>query len=161
MSTSAAIHTPPRPKAAQYLKDLFATYGDWPLAIAAYNCGPGTVNKALARRAGGDSKTSISGPSTIICRRRRGYLPMFIAANYVMNYYPHHNISPVLPTKPLVTDTLMISDRVHFDQISHVLNIPMEELRILNPQFRADIIPGTPERPYTLVLPPSSATPIL
>ena len=75
------------------------------------------------------------------------------AANYVMNYYPHHNISPVLPTKPLVTDTLMISDRVHFDQISHVLNIPMEELRILNPQFRADIIPGTPERPYTLVLP--------
>ncbi len=140
-------------KAAQYLKDLFATYGDWPLAIAAYNCGPGTVNKAL-RRAGGDSKNlDFWAIYYYLPEETRGYLPMFIAANYVMNYYPHHNISPVLPTKPLVTDTLMISDRVHFDQISHVLNIPMEELRILNPQFRADIIPGTPERPYTLVLP--------
>lgn len=140
-------------KAAQYLKDLFSTYGDWPLAIAAYNCGPGTVNKAL-RRAGGDSKNlDFWAIYYYLPEETRGYLPMFIAANYVMNYYPHHNISPVLPTKPLVTDTLMISDRVHFDQISHVLNIPMEELRILNPQFRADIIPGTPERPYTLVLP--------
>ena len=140
-------------KAAQYLKDLFATYGNWPLAIAAYNCGPGTVNKAL-RRAGGDAGTlDFWSIYYYLPQETRGYVPMFIAANYVMNYYPYHNISPVLPTKPLVTDTLMISDRVHFDQISHVLDIPVEELRILNPQFRADIIPGTADKPYTLVLP--------
>lgn len=78
---------------------------------------------------------------------------MFIAANYVMNYYPQHNISPVIPTKPLITDTLQISDRVHFKQISAVLDIPVDELRVLNPQFRADIVPGSPERSYTLVLP--------
>lgn len=80
-------------------------------------------------------------------------MPMFIAANYVMNYYPQHNISPVIPTKPLITDTLQISDRVHFKQISAVLDIPVDELRVLNPQFRADIVPGSPERSYTLVLP--------
>lgn len=140
-------------KAAQYLKDLFATYGNWPLAIAAYNCGPGTVNKAL-RRAGGDAgNLDFWSIYYYLPQETRGYVPMFIAANYVMNYYTCHNISPVLPTKPLVTDTLMISDRVHFDQISHVLDIPVEELRILNPQFRADIIPGTADKPYTLVLP--------
>ena len=78
---------------------------------------------------------------------------MFIAANYVMSHHADHNISAVLPVKPLVTDTIHITDRVHFNQISSVLNIPIEELRILNPQFRADIIPGTPDTPYTLILP--------
>ena len=139
--------------AAKYLKDLYATYGDWSLAIAAYNCGPGNVNKAL-RRAGGDATNKdFWSIYHYLSPETRGYVPMFIAANYVMNYYPQHNISPVLPTKPLVTDTLMIRDRVHFDQISHVLDIPVEELRVLNPQFRADIIPGSAERQYTLVLP--------
>lgn len=70
-----------------------------------------------------------------------------------MTYYPEHNISPVLPVKPLVMDTLQVANRVHFNQISKVLDIPVEELRILNPQFRADVIPGTPESPYTLILP--------
>lgn len=139
--------------AAKYLKDLYASYGDWTLAIAAYNCGPGTVNKAL-RRAGGDSSNrDYWNIYYYLSPETRGYIPQFIAANYVMNYYKEHNISPVLPTKPLVTDTLHINDRVHFQQISHVLDIPVEELRTLNPQFRADIIPGTPERSYTLILP--------
>lgn len=139
--------------AAKYLKDLYATYGDWSLAIAAYNCGPGNVNKAL-RRAGGDATNKdFWSIYHYLSPETRGYVPMFIAANYVMNYYPQHNISPVLPSKPLVTDTLMIGDRVHFDQISHVLDIPIEELRVLNPQFRADIIPGSADRQYTLVLP--------
>lgn len=139
--------------AAKYLKDLYATYGDWSLAIAAYNCGPGSVNKAL-RRAGGDaSNKDFWAIYYYLSPETRGYVPMFIAANYVMNYYPQHNISPVLPTKPLVTDTIMVGDRVHFEQISHVLNIPVEEIRVLNPQFRADIIPGNPDRRYTLVLP--------
>ena len=140
-------------KAARMLHDLYDTYGDWSLAIAAYNCGPGNVNKAL-RRAGGDPKKhdfwsiySYLSPET------RGYVPMFIAANYVMNYHDKHNISAVLPTRPLVTDTIGVSSRIHFDQIAAVLNIPKEELRILNPQFRADIIPGSADRTYMLVLP--------
>ena len=140
-------------KAAQYLSDLYATYGDWSLAIAAYNCGPGAVNKAI-RRAGGDPRQhDFWSIYNYLTPETRGYVPMFIAANYVMNYYPQHNISPVIPTKPLITDTLQISDRVHFKQISAVLDIPVDELRVLNPQFRADIVPGSPERSYTLVLP--------
>lgn len=139
--------------AAKYLSDLYATYGDWSLAIAAYNCGPGDVNKAI-RRAGGDPKKhDFWSIYEYLSPETRGYVPMFIAANYVMNYYPEHNISPVIPTKPLVTDTLHLTDRVHFNQISSVLDIPVDELRILNPQFRADIIPGSVEHPYTLVLP--------
>lgn len=140
-------------KAAQYLKSLYDTYGDWSLAIAAYNCGPGTVNKAI-RRAGGDPQShDFWSIYYYLPAETRGYVPMFIAANYVMTYYPYHNISPVLATKPLVTDTLMVSKRVHFNQISKVLDIPVDELRVLNPQFRADIIPGNPDKMYTLVLP--------
>lgn len=140
-------------KAANYLKDLYNTYGDWSLAIAAYNCGPGTVNKAI-RRAGGDPKShDFWSIYYFLPSETRGYVPMFIAANYVMNYYQYHNISPVLSTKPLITDTLMIADRVHFNQISKVLDIPVDQLRVLNPQFRADIIPGRVDHRYTLVLP--------
>ncbi|MDE6330660.1 MAG: transglycosylase SLT domain-containing protein [Muribaculaceae bacterium] len=144
-------------KAAKLLHDLYDTYGDWSLAIAAYNCGPGNVNKAI-RRAGGDPKQQdFWSIYQYLSPETRGYVPMFIAANYVMNYYKEHNISPVLPTRPLVTDTVGISTRVHFDQISQVLDIPKEELRILNPQFRADVIPGTPTRQYMLILPSQQA----
>jgi membrane-bound lytic murein transglycosylase D len=140
-------------KAAALLKDLYATYGDWSLAIAAYNSGAGTVNKAI-RRAGGDPKShTFWSIYNYLPAETRGYVPMFIAANYVMNYYQDHNISPVLATKPLVTDTVAVNTRLHFNQISSVLDIPVEELRILNPQFRADIIPGSPESPYYLILP--------
>ena len=140
-------------RAAAYLKDLYAIYGDWSLAIAAYNCGPGTVNKAI-QRAGGEAKDhDFWSIYTYLSPETRGYVPMFIAANYVMNYYPQHNISPVLPVKPLVMDTVQVSERIHFNQISTVLNIPIDELRILNPQFRADVIPGTPDTQYTLILP--------
>lgn len=142
-------------KAAGLLKDLYQIYGDWHLAIAAYNCGPGNVNKAI-RRATGQDENAIYDFWSIyqyLPKETRGYVPAFIAANYVMTYYKEHNISPVLATKPLVTDTVLISDRVHMQQISDVLDIPMNELRILNPQFRADIIPGSASRQYTLILP--------
>ncbi len=139
--------------AAQYLKTLYETYGDWSLAIAAYNCGPGAVNKAI-RRAGGDPKShDFWSIYEYLSPETRGYVPMFIAANYVMNFHDQHNISPVLPTKPLVTDTVGISDRIHFNQISAVLDIPVEELRILNPQYRADLIPGSADKVYMLTLP--------
>lgn len=140
-------------KAAQLLRDLYDAYGDWSLAIAAYNCGPGAVNKAI-RRAGGDPKShDFWSIYKYLTPETRGYVPMFIAANYVMNYYPKHNISPVLASKPLVTDTVAVTKRLHFDQISNVLNIPKEELRILNPQFRADLIPANAEKQYMLILP--------
>ncbi len=140
-------------KSAKMLYNLYDTYGDWSIAIAAYNCGPGNVNKAI-RRAGGDPKQQdFWSIYQYLSPQTRGYVPMFIAANYVMNYYKDHNISPVLPTRPLVTDTVGISSRVHFEQISKVLNIPVEELRILNPQFRADIIPGSSKKQYMLILP--------
>ena len=138
-------------KAARYLKDLHSTYGDWSLAIAAYNCGPGAVNKAVRRA--GDGKHDFWSIYEYLSPETRGYVPAFIAANYVMNYYPEHGISPLIPTKPLVTDTVGVAGRVHFNQISEVLDIPVEELRLLNPQFRADLIPGSPEKPYMLILP--------
>ena len=145
--------------AAKYLRQLHDIYGDWSLAIAAYNCGPGNVNKAL-RRAGID----MDNPNAAAIQKdfwsiyynlpaeTRGYVPAFIAANYVMNYYNCHNISPALARRPILTDTVHINKRVHFNQIANVLNIPIEEIRALNPQYRKDIIPGD-VRSYALRLP--------
>ena len=119
--------------AAIYLKQLYSTYNDWSLAIAAYNCGPGNVNKAI-RRAGGGKK-DFWEIYPFLLPETRGYVPAFIAAR-----------------RPIVVDTVHVSRRVHFDQISEVLDIPMEELRALNPQYRRDIIPGD-IKPYPLTLP--------
>ena len=141
--------------AARYLKELYGIYGDWSLAIAAYNCGPGNVNKALRRAAAdsGDSgKKDFWEIYYYLPRETRGYVPAFIAANYVMTYFKCHGISPGLAKKPLITDTISINRRVHFDQISAVLSMPLEEIRVLNPQYRKDIIPGN-VRPYKLILP--------
>ena len=135
--------------AAKYLKNLYQIYNDWSLAIAAYNCGPGNVNKALHRN--GD-KGDFWDIYEYLPRETRGYVPAFIAANYAMTYYKQHNISPSLASKPLITDTISVNRRVHFSQIAQVLNIPIDEIRCLNPQFRADVIPGD-NHPYTLVLP--------
>lgn len=137
--------------AARYLKKLYDIFGDWSLAIASYNCGPGNVNKAI-RRAGGEGKKDFWQIYPYLPAETRGYVPAFIAANYVMNYYDKHNISPALAKKPIVTDTVHISRRVHFEQIRDVLGIPMEELKTLNPQYRTGLIPGD-IRPYALVLP--------
>lgn len=136
--------------AARYLKQLYDIFGDWSLAIASYNCGPGNVAKAI-RRAGGGKK-DFWEIYPFLPAETRGYVPAFIAANYVMNNYDKHNISPALARKPILTDTVHISRRIHFRQISDVLAIPMDELRALNPQFRTDLIPGD-IRPYALVLP--------
>lgn len=136
--------------AARYLKQLYNTFGDWSLAIAAYNCGPGNVNKALRRA--GEGKHDFWEIYPFLLPETRNYVPSFIAANYIMNYYKEHDISPALARRPLVTDTVHVNRRVHFEQISEVMDIPMDELRALNPQFRADIIPGD-IRPYSLVLP--------
>lgn len=136
--------------AAKYLKQLYGMYGDWSLAIASYNCGPGNINKAL-RRAGGGKK-DFWDIYYYLPAETRGYVPAFIAANYVMTYYQDHNIGKALARRPVLTDTVKVNKRVHFDQISAVLDIPVEELRVLNPQYRRDEIPGD-IHPYTLTLP--------
>ena len=136
--------------AARYLLKLYKTYDDWTLAIAAYNCGPGNVNKAI-RRAGGGKK-DFWEIYNYLPAETRTYIPAFIAANYAMAYYNEHNISPALASKPIIVDDVMVNKRVHFQQISDVLGIPIEEIRALNPQYRTDVIPGD-IKPYRLILP--------
>ena len=135
--------------AVKYLKQLYNIYNDWSLAIAAYNCGPGNVNKAIRRAGGGKDFWEIYN---YLPAETRGYVPSFIAANYVMNYHDRYGIQPTVVKQQLVTDTIDVSDRVHFEQIAAVLRIPIEEIRMLNPQFKKDIIPGD-YHPYKLVLP--------
>lgn len=135
--------------AAEYLKELYSIFSDWHLAIAAYNCGPGNVNKAI-RRAGG--KRDFWAIYPYLPSETRSYVPIFIAAGYVMNYADKHNICAAKIRIPALTDTIMLNRRVHMEQISSVLNIQMDELRLLNPQYRRDIIPGD-IKPYPVCLP--------
>lgn len=136
--------------AAKFLKDLYAIYGDWTLALAAYNCGPGNVNKAI-RRSGG--KRDFWEIYYYLPRETRGYVPAFIAATYTMNYYPEHFLGKEPLEIELHTDTIMISEKLHMQQVSEVLNIPVKQLRDLNPQYRFDIIPATSTQRYSLAIP--------
>ena len=135
--------------AAHYLADLYKLYGDWHLVIAAYNCGPGNVAKAI-RIANG--KRNFWEIYPYLPSETRSYVPLFIAANYIMNFYEDHNMCPATPLFSYATDTVMISDRVHLQQIAEKINIPLDELKFLNPQYRYDIIPGN-IKPYPLVVP--------
>ena len=128
--------------AAHYLSDLYKIFGDWNLVIAAYNAGPENINKAI-RRAGGDADYWKIYP--YLPTETRGYVPAFIAANYIMNYYSEHNICPMLAEAPVSTDTVMLYRDVHFEQISKVIGISMEQLRSLNPQYRKDVVTGYSE----------------
>lgn len=136
--------------AARYLKQLFDIYGNWHLAIAAYNCGPGNVNRAI-RRSGG--KTNYWEIYYRLPRETRGYVPAFIAATYVMNYYIEHNLYPQIPQMPTLVDTVMINNYLHFDQVEATLNMKKDELQALNPMYRINVIPATKNKPYPLVLP--------
>lgn len=136
--------------AVRYLRDLYLIYSDWNLVIAAYNCGPGNVNKAIARSGGKRDYWEIYYH---LPRETRGYVPAFIAANYIMNHYGDHNICPMSSYSDMVgLDTVHVSNQVHFSQIADVLDIPLSEIRRLNPQFKKDIVPGN-FKPYALVLP--------
>lgn len=136
--------------AAKFLKNLYAIYGDWTLALAAYNCGPGNVNKAI-RRSGG--KRDFWEIYYYLPRETRGYVPAFIAAAYTMNYYPEHYLGKEPLEIELHTDTIMISEKLHLKQVSEVLDIPVKQLRDLNPQYRYDIIPATATQRYSLAIP--------
>lgn len=135
--------------AAHFLKDLYSIYGDWNLVIASYNCGPGNVNKAI-RRAGGKRDFWTIYP--YLPKETRGYVPVFIAANYSLHYAHEHNMCPAIVNMPFMTDTIMIHQRIHLRQVAEVLKLPLEEVRLLNPQYRKDIIPGN-IKPYALSLP--------
>jgi membrane-bound lytic murein transglycosylase D len=139
--------------AVRYLNQLHNTYNDWFLAIAAYNCGPGNVNRAI-RRAGG--KKNYWEIYYFLPRETRGYVPAFISAAYVMNYYREHNLQPLFPEIPLQTDTVFVHDYLHFNQLEANLSIEKEQLRTLNPMYRRDVIPAKPDKPYPLTLPNNS-----
>ena len=125
--------------AANYLSDLYKVFGDWNLVIAAYNCGPDQINKAIHRSKGSKDYWQIY---PYLPKETRGYVPAFIAANYIMTYYCEHNICPMTTRLPAKTDTIMVNRNVHLEQIAAVCNIDIEQLRTLNPAYRRDIVPG-------------------
>ncbi|MDD6104305.1 MAG: LysM peptidoglycan-binding domain-containing protein [Bacteroidales bacterium] len=135
--------------AAQYLRDSYLIFNDWPLAIASYNCGAGNVNKAIRRSGGGKSFWEVY---RYLPRETRGYVPSFIAALYSMRYYKEHNLTPTPVVMPPHLDTIAVNKMLHFEQIAHYTGISVEELRTHNPQYIHDIIPGV-ERQYILRLP--------
>ena len=135
--------------AVRYLKELYGIYKDWNLVLAAYNSGPGNVNKAI-RRAGGSTDYWDIYP--FLPKETRGYVPGFIAANYVMTYYCEHGICPMESELPAVSDTIHINRDLHFQHVASVCNIDIEQLRSLNPQYKKDIVPGN-SRVYALRLP--------
>ena len=125
-----------------YLKDLYNMFQSWELAIAAYNCGPGNVKKAILRSGGSTDFWKIY---PWLPRETRGYLPGFIAASYIMTYYEDHGICPMEPELPIATDTIHVNKNLHFAQIAEVCGVDIEEIRALNPQFLKDIVPGENE----------------
>lgn len=139
--------------ACRFLKDLYAIYGDWTLAIAAYNCGPGNVNKAIAR-SGGKTFWDIYD---YLPRETRGYVPAFIGASYAYAYHQQHGIRPTEAPLPLSTDTIRVNRLLHLGQIASTIDVSLETLRQLNPQYKLDIIPATTKH-YTLILPQRSVS---
>ena len=134
--------------ACRFLSNMYAVFKDWNLVIAAYNCGGGNVNKAI-RRAGG--KRDFWSIYPYLPRETRNYVPIFIAANYAMNYGNEHGICKAPVEKAMITDTIRTTQRMHLQQVSDNLGIEMAELRRLNPQYSRDILPGGSA--YTLCLP--------
>ncbi|MBN1413775.1 MAG: LysM peptidoglycan-binding domain-containing protein [Bacteroidales bacterium] len=135
--------------AARFMKDLYAIYNDWILVIAAYNCGPGNVNRAIKRSGG---KMDYWDIYYYLPRETRGYVPAYIAASYIMNYYREHNLKPKPLDLLLANDTIMVTQDLHLGQVAEVLGIPLKLLRDMNPQYRADIIPAR-NKPMSLRLP--------
>ena len=135
--------------AAHYLRDLYKIFGDWNLVIAAYNCGPDNINKAIHRSNGATDYWQIY---PYLPKETRGYVPAFIAANYIMNYYCDHNICPMQADLPGKTDTVVVSRDVHFEQVAKVLGMEIGQIQQLNPQYRRNIVNGS-TRPMALRLP--------
>jgi len=126
--------------AAEYLKSLYAIFNDWQMVLAAYNAGPGTISKAI-RRSGG--KKTYWEIRPYLPTETQGYVPAFIAANYVMNYAAEHNIYPSVPNKTYFeVDTVIVKEQMSFEQIAQALDIAAEEIQYFNPQYRKNVIPS-------------------
>lgn len=138
--------------AARFLRDLFKIYGDWHLVLAAYNCGPGNVNKAIHRAGGERNYWKIY---SYLPHETRGYVPAFIAANYIMNYYCDHNICPMRTKYPLQTDTIMVNRNIDMRQVATLCELDYDVLTALNPQYKTKVIPGA-SAPSALRLPQES-----
>lgn len=136
--------------AAKYLTTLFSIYHDWQLVLAAYNCGPGNVNRAIHRSGGKHSFWEIS---KYLPRETRTYVPSYIGAAYAVYYYKEHNIHPLTASFPEKTDTILINKQLHLNQVSNILGIDINMLRLINPQYVKDLIPGTDKTNYSLNLP--------
>lgn len=135
--------------AARYLRKLYDTYGDWSLVLAAYNCGPGNVNKAIQRTGGARDYWTIYPH---LPRETRGYVPAFIAASYIMNNYSQHNIKARTATKPIILDTAVVHYDLKMEQIARACDIDLEEIKGFNPQYKSTFIPGGRRR-CTIALP--------
>jgi len=140
--------------ACKYFKEMYNVYGDWHLVLASYNCGPGNVNKAI-RRSGG--KTDFWEIYPHLPKETRSYVPLFIAATYIMNYHCDHNLCPMQTSLSMASDTFMINKMMHLQQVAEVLNLDIEQLRMLNPQYKREIIPGNIQ-PSVLKLPVSATS---
>jgi membrane-bound lytic murein transglycosylase D len=125
--------------AAEFLQDLYGIYKNWELVIAAYNCGPGNVNRAI-RRANGN--TNFWDIYHYLPYETRGYLPAYIAAVYTFHFYKEHNISPKKINIPFPADTVHVNDQLHLGQVAGVLGLPLEQIKDMNPHFKKEIIPG-------------------
>lgn len=125
--------------ACRYFQEMYTLYGDWHLAIASYNCGPGGVNRAI-RRSGG--KTNFWEIYPNLPRETRSFVPNYIAAVYIMNYYCDHNLCPMQMSLSMATDTIMVHQMLHLQQVSDILNLDIEHLKLLNPQYKREIVPG-------------------
>ena len=148
--------------AAHYLKDLYRIFGDWNLVIAAYNCGPENINKAIRRYRAANGRTENDAITQAdkdywklypyLPAETRGYVPAFIAANYIMTYYCDHNICPMTTRLPAQSDTIVVHKDVHIEQIAGVLGLDADIVRTLNPEYRRDIVPGN-TKAYAIRLP--------
>lgn len=140
-------------KACAILKDLYDKFGDWTLALAAYNAGPGTLRKAL-KRAGGEPKShTFWTVYSYLPAQTRKYVPKFIALTYLMTYYDAHNITKPETDRSMVMDTIRISGKTQLSAMAKKVGLSLSELRTLNPHLRSDMIPASEERPCNLILP--------
>lgn len=137
--------------ACNYIQFLYDMFGDWQMVLAAYNGGPGTVSKAI-RRSGG--KTTYWEIRPYLPRETQGYVPAFIAVNYVMQYAEEHNLYPIPPRFTYAdVDTVNVKQELSFHQIAKVLEMPVEEIQYLNPCYKRFTIPYSENGEYSLCLP--------
>lgn len=145
-------------RACKMLKDLYDKFGDWSLAVAAFNCGPGRVQSALKRAGGDKSKHNFWTLINYLPAQTRKYVPKLIAMTYLMTFHSEHDIAPAAPApETMAADTVHISSQMSLRQIASMVNVPVEELKKLNPHYKSEMIPATASRHCNLVLPSRDA----